>query len=241
MPNPFDQESARLALGWMQPAQAQKHVTFNEALRRLDHLVQLTVEAFDAETPPDTPDEGGIWALGAEPAGAWAGQSGALAAWAEGGWLFLAPRPGWRAACGTDLRLWSGDAWLRPDLPELDGLPGLGVNTSHDATNRLAVRAPATLLSHDGAGHQLKVDKATAGDTASLLFQTGFAGRAELGTAGTDDFSIKVSADGAAWHTGFAMRPSDGRVTLPAGLVVQGPALRGPLRHRDRPWAGLRG
>lgn len=111
---------------------------------------------------------------------------------------------------------------MAPDLPDLHNLPGVGINASHDATNRLAVAAAATLLSHEGGGHRLMVNKAASAETASLLFQTAASGRAEMGTTGTDAFAIKASPDGAAWHTGFEMRPSDGRVTLPGGLKVQG-------------------
>ena len=66
-------------------------------------------------------------------------------------------------------------------------------------TNRLAVSAPATLLTHAGNGHQLKLNKAASGDTASLLYQTNWSGRAEMGLTGDDHFRLKVSADGAAW------------------------------------------
>ena len=34
----------------------------------------------------------------------------------------------------------------------------------------------------------------------SLLFQSGWGGRAELGLIGDDDLSLKVSPDGGAWH-----------------------------------------
>ncbi len=83
----------------------------------------------------------------------------------------------------------------------------LGLGTSADAQNPLAVAGPATLLTHDGAGHQVKVNKAAPGDTASLLFQTNWSGRAEMGTAGTDAFSIKVSPDGSNWSTALTARP----------------------------------
>lgn len=41
-----------------------------------------------------------------------------------------------------------GAGWEEPQMPppDLDNLPSLGANTSADATNRLAVYAPATLL-----------------------------------------------------------------------------------------------
>ncbi|MFN3315094.1 MAG: DUF2793 domain-containing protein, partial [Hyphomonas sp.] len=55
--------SPRLNLPFIQQAQAQKHVTHNEAIERLDLLVQLVVEGFGATTPPVDPQEGQIWAL----------------------------------------------------------------------------------------------------------------------------------------------------------------------------------
>lgn len=96
----------------------------------------------------------------------------------------------------------------------LDYVPGLGINSSHDSSNRLTVSAEAALLNHDGAGHQLKINKAAEADTASLLFQTGFLGRAEMGTAGDDNWSIKVSADGATWIDGMVIDAASGMATL---------------------------
>ena len=72
----------------------------------------------------------------------------------------------------------------------------IGINATADATNRLAVKSAATLFDNAGAGHQHKINKAAAGDTASLLFQAGSSGRAEMGLAGDDNFHVKVSADG---------------------------------------------
>ena len=218
--------SARLGLPYLMPAQAQKHVTHNEALSRLDLLVQLVVQGFDAATPPETPQEGQIWALGPAPTGAWAGQAGALAAWVDGVWQFIPPQTGWRAvqvgAEGAELRLFTTAGWEVPQAALPDTLPGLGINASHDSTNRLAVSAEATLLSHAGAGHQLKLNKAAAADTASLLFQTGWSGRAEMGTAGEDDFAIKVSADGGSWHDGLVVDRATGRAALPNGATIAG-------------------
>ncbi len=213
--------SARLDLPFIMPSQAQKHVTHNEAIERLDLLVQLTVAAFDATSPPTEPAEGQVWALGAAPGGVWAGHAETLAAFVQGGWVFISPRPGWRAVAGAELRIWSGSAWVAPTV-ELQNVAGVGINASSDATNRLAVAAAATLLSHDGAGHQLKINKATPGDTASLLFQTGFSGRAEMGTAGDDDFAIKVSADGADWHDALIVDAASGAVDMPNGAKVAG-------------------
>lgn len=216
--------SARLSLPYLQAAQAQKHVTHNEALERLDLLVQLTVQAFDAIAPPASADEGQVWALGAAPVGAWAMHAGELAAWSNGGWLFIPPRQGWRAALGGELRIWSGSHWAGLQS-ELNNLMVLGINATADASSRLAVSAPATLFSHEGGGHQLKVNKQAGGDTASLLFQTAFSGRAEMGTAGDDDFSIKVSADGVAWQDGIVIDAANGLVAMPNGATVGGAGI----------------
>jgi hypothetical protein len=75
----------------------------------------------------------------------------------------------------------------------------VGINASADAINCLSIAAPETLLTHKGVGYQVKVNNASVSDTASLLFQTGFSGRAEMGIAGQDHFALKVSANGTDW------------------------------------------
>ncbi|MBT8154538.1 DUF2793 domain-containing protein [Epibacterium ulvae] len=194
--------SPRLDLPFILPAQAQKHVTHNEALRRLDGLVQLVVQEIDAQVPPIAPTLGAAYALGAAPNAAWAGQAHRLAIWqgveSGGGWLFLAPHPGWHIWDQRDgqMRVWQDGAWM--PLPCL-ATPRIGVATPADDTNRLAVAAPASLFTHAGAGHQVKLNKASPSDTASLLLQSNFSGRAEIGLTGTDDLSLKLSADGSTF------------------------------------------
>lgn len=216
--------SPRIDLTYLLPAQAQKHVTVNESLSRLDALVQLSVEAFDAETPPVSPANGEVWALGAAPTGVWAGQGGQIAQFLDGGWLFIAPGPGWRAwgVAESELRVFTGGTWTALGAGGTQNLAGVGIQTTSDATNRLSVAADATLLSHAGAGHQLKVNKAASGDTASLLFQSGFSGRAEMGLAGDDAFSVKVSGDGTTFVDAIRAEPAGLTLSLPvSGTGVQ--------------------
>jgi hypothetical protein len=212
--------SPRLSLPFILPSQAQKHVTHNEALTRLDIAAQLAVEGIGAVAPPALPEAGQVWALGPAPTGDWAGQAGMLAAFVNQSWLFIAPQEGWIALDKSDGRLFrrAGNEWVPLAPPLLDNLDGVGINASHDNTNRLSVSAAATLLNHEGAGHQLKINKAAPGDTASLLFQTGFGGRAEMGTGGNDDFAVKVSGDGAAWVTALRLDAATGLAT---GAAVQ--------------------
>ena len=88
--------SPRLLLPYLQAAQAQKHVTHNEALRRLDGLVNLTVEDRSRSTPPANPIEGAAYLVAAGATGLWAGWSGDIAVWADGAWMRLPARIGWR-------------------------------------------------------------------------------------------------------------------------------------------------
>lgn len=220
----MSENSSRLSLPFIMPSQAQKHVTHNEALQKLDVLVQTVVEAFDATDPPAAPTDGATWALGAAPTADWSNNAHNLATWTNGAWLFNALQQGFTAIenGGTEVLIWDGSAWNPTEISKLSNLTGLGVNTGHDATNRLSVSSPATLLSHEGAGHQVKINKATATDTASLLFQTNWSGRVEMGAAGNDDFAIKVSPDGSSWTTGLSIDAATGVVSAPTGLDVAG-------------------
>ncbi|MCX5493087.1 DUF2793 domain-containing protein [Kaistia dalseonensis] len=92
-----DLETPHLALPFLAAAQAQKHVTHNEALKRLDGIVQLAVEARGATTPPGAPAEGARYLLGTTPTGAWAGAGGQLAVFNDGAWWFATPETGWLA------------------------------------------------------------------------------------------------------------------------------------------------
>ena len=90
-------ETARLQMPLLQPAQAQKHVTMNEALMRLDASVNLVIQSVSQASPPDAVLDGQCWGVPALAQGAWAGQGGRLAIGSNGGWIFVPPRAGMRA------------------------------------------------------------------------------------------------------------------------------------------------
>jgi len=192
-------------------------VTHNEALLVLDALIHLCVIARDRASPPAAAD-GDRYLVAASPAGAWAGQAGKVALAQGGGWVFLAPRKGWRLWVEAEAKLlaFDGEQWREPfTISELANLVRLGVNATADDTNRLAVSSSATLFNHAGGDHRLKLNKNAAGDTASLLYQSNWSGRAEMGLTGSDDFRINVSADGAAWRPAVVIDRTSGAVSLP--------------------------
>ncbi len=210
-------ETPNLKLPYIAPAQAQKHVTHNEAIRALDALVHIAVEDRDLAEPPAEAADGARYIVADAAAGEWSGRPGMIAAFQDGAWAFYAPREGWVAWIADEdlLVAWDGEAWV-PAAGVIDPTPQLGINATADATNRLAVASPASLFNHEGGGHQLKINKATESDTGAILYQTNWSGRAEMGLTGDDDFHFKVSPDGSAWHEAIVIDRSTGRVRLPA-------------------------
>lgn len=210
--------SPNLNLPYILPQQAQKHVTANDAFRRLDALVQLSVKSASVSVEPASPTEGDAYILPAGASGAsWALMSAnSIAAFQDAQWFEFAPRNGWRAYVEDidAFRFFGAGAW------NIEGGAGgsnifdqLGVNASPDATNRLSVKSDAVLFSHDdvtpGSGDALvKINKGAAADTASLIFQNSFSGRAELGLVGADNFALKVSSDGVTWKDSIVIDAS---------------------------------
>ncbi len=97
-------------------------------------------------------------------------------------------------------------------------MPLLGVNTTADTTNKLAVQSNAVLLTDLATGSggtgdiRATLSKQASGNTASIVFQDNFSGRAEIGLTGDDNFHFKVSPDGSTFHDGLDINASDGSV-----------------------------
>lgn len=211
-------ETPRLGLPLLAAGQAQKHVTHNDALMRLDALVHLVVASRTQTVPPVSPMETSAFIVPAGGSGVFAGHADDLAIFEDGAWSFLEPRAGWQAWVSDEAEhhVWTGTQWRRSQPESSLGAVFWGVNTTADTTNRLAVSADASLFNHAGTDHRLKLNKASAARTASLLFQDAFSGRAEIGLAGDDQFRIKVSPDGTGWTEALIIDRSSGLVTLPA-------------------------
>lgn len=217
----------RLALPLMQAAQAQKHVTHNEALAALDALVHLRLQSRTLTDPPTDPQPGDVYQVAGPAGGLWAGQEGRLAIWgAGGGWSFADTVPGMVAWVVEEaaLLVHDGAGWTPVGTGELANLPRVGVNTTASDSQRLSVKSDEVVLSHDdvtpGTGDcTATLNKALAGDDAGLAFKTGWAARALVGLYGDDDFTLKVSPGGAAWHVAMVAERASGRVSFPSGLA----------------------
>ena len=105
-------ETSRLALPFILPGQAQKELFHNEALQRLDTLVQPVVAGDPINNPPAEPSAGQVFVVGPAPTGSWAGHSGAVATWSDAGWRFIAPFEGMEVATTSGLKMqYRSDQW----------------------------------------------------------------------------------------------------------------------------------
>ncbi len=157
--------SARFALPFILPGQAQKELFHNEALARLDLALHCAIEGRGLQAPPEEPLAGQCWLVGPGSAGAWAGAENHLAMWTSGGWRFCAPVAGmtaWDKTTGLRL-LWDGGAWTDGEVAAprivVDGqqvvgsrqpaVPSPSGGTIIDAEARAALaRIIETLMSH---------------------------------------------------------------------------------------------
>lgn len=213
------EKTTRLGLPYLMAAQAQKHVTHNEAIRALDAIVQLAVVDRDLTSPPLSPQEGDCYIVKASAIDEWAGKDEQIAAWQDGAWMFFQPNEGWVCWIMDEDKLlaFDGTVWseISGGVATLNPVDLVGVNAIADTTNRLSLNAPASLFNHEGTDHQLKINKNDVADTASVLFQTGFSGRAEFGLAGDDNFHMKVSPDGSTFFEGIVIDKDTGEVSFP--------------------------
>jgi hypothetical protein len=218
----------RLHLPYIAPQQAQKQVTYNEAMRLLDLLVQPVVSSRSLTAPPAAPEEGETHIVGSGAGGDWTGREQDFASWLDGTWSFRAPAPGWLCyvADAAEIAVFTPGGWVSFASNGGSSIASFGINSGADLYNRLTVAASGSLFNHDGGSHRLTLNKAGTVDTGSILFQTGFSGRAEFGLSGDDDFHFKVSPDGGTWREAMRIE-GGGLLKLPLGQL-QFPAPANP-------------
>ena len=114
--------TARLGLPYIVSSQAQKEVTHNEGLNKLDAFVTPVVVDI-ADSPPGSPAAGDLYIVGSSPSGDFTGHANQLAQYQTGGWVFYAPFK-WMDAVveSLDSRMaYDGSAWVPFGLIMRDG------------------------------------------------------------------------------------------------------------------------
>jgi hypothetical protein len=173
-------DTPRLSLPAIEAAQAQKHVTHNEALALLDCLVQLAVESRMLAVPPGSPAEGASFIPAAGASGAWSGWDGQLALYSGGGWQRIVPVSGLKA-------------WVKSERLTLtyeDGVWRDGVAlTAHGG--RVTLRAREEELALSGA----YVETADAAFIPNRGIVLGVASRTTLAIAGATSYAVGVAGE----------------------------------------------
>jgi hypothetical protein len=242
-------QTPNLKLPYIMPSQAQKHVTHNEALRLLDAVVHLSVKSRVQTGAPATPISGERHIVASLATGLWAGKDGMIAFYIDDGWSFVAVAKGWLAYVEDEGRLlvFNGTEWeVTGSVPDNLSLSMLGVQATADAINRFAIASEASLFNNAGAGHQIKVNKQDATNTASLLFQSGWTGHAEMGLNGDNNFSIKTGDDVGNWREALKVDRATGNVAIGSiwpetRLHVDGPIRPASFAIADLPSAVAHG
>jgi len=213
--------SLNLELPYLQGNQAQKHVTVNDALRRIDSVVQLTVEDRNRTAQPASPSEGDRHIVAAGATGAWAGHAFEVAAYQDGAWVFFEPKEGWLAFSVAEgaLVYFTGSSWeIFTAVGAAETTAKFGINAAADEDKRLYVQSEYVVFTHDmtkpvpTGDAQVIVNKRLFTDTSSQIFQHNFIGRAEMGLIGSNDFTLKTSSDGSNWQDAFTVGANSAKV-----------------------------
>lgn len=222
-------DTTNLDLPLMSASQSQKHLTHNDALIRLDAIVQLAVTSMSLTAPPGSPTEGDRYIVGSGATGAWATKDLNVVYYTSGAWAFLVPKEGWIAwdEATADIYIWTGAAWESyssaagtlslANLSDGSTVTLLGIGATPDSTNRLSVRTPSVLFNAETDDINVTLNKAAAGDDARFTFQTAFSTRALFGLLANDDFSISVSPNGSSFFSAMAIDKDTGNVAIGAG------------------------
>lgn len=229
-------QTARLGLPYIVSSQAQKEVTHNEGLNKLDAFVTPVV-ADIADSPPGSPAAGDLYIVGSSPSGDFSGHANQLAQYQTGGWVFYAPFK-WMDAVveSLDSRMaYDGSAWVPFGLIMRDGGEymrvlrwqddvdlSLGDETTMLIPNRSTVLAVNTRVIEAVTGTVTSFGVGVSGDTSR--YGNG------IGT-GADSTNIGLTYHPVSYYsdTPLLLTPDAGSFT--GGLVrinVQYLAFRGP-------------
>ncbi len=176
-------ETYQFKLSFLEAAQAQKHVTVNEALAKFDALCVLRVQSRTADVA-SAPLDGQTFIVPSGATGAWIGQDHKIALFLNGGWEFVNAYDGWCAWVideAVELRFEAG-AW---DYAVLSVNPNKASAKMVDLEFDHVLSAGATNETSVVIPHHSSVTGITARVTEEIVF-TG-ATTFKLGVLGADD------------------------------------------------------
>lgn len=232
-----DNSTTNLGLPLLQPAQAQKHVTVNDALMRLDGMVDLVLQSTTRSTPPTVVVDGQCWAVPAGAINAWEGQGGNVAIGSNGGWVFVKPVFGRRALVADRgvIAIHDGTAWVL-------GAVSLGQHGSGMIANQLS--EDLTLGTGTSATTSISIPAGAMviGATARVLTAiTGTLSTWQLGnTDSTNRFGEGLGKGVGSWSRGILSAPMTFWNATPLRLTATGGQFTGGVVRIVIHWWELR-
>ena len=197
----------------LEEAQAQKEVTVNEAFMRIDALLNNGALSIDFTAPPATPHPGDMYIVAENAAQAWQGKEHHIT-YFDQIWRFIEPKQGatlWVHDKQT-FYYYNNSLWMPTDT--INATEMLGINSTADTVNRLSVSSESILYTAEYHDVRTILNKKEASDTASIIFQNNFEGRAEFGLIGNDDFALKLSNDGVHFNTALTAQHDTGHIII---------------------------
>ena len=216
-------DTFRFSLPLLDAAQAQKHVTINEALVRADILGARRIESRSFSTPPVSPVDGTAYVVGPSPSGDWASEENNIALFLNGGWVFVTPWSGarfWVEDQGNDA-VFQGGTWHSASI-------SLGSEGASTAANIIE-------FDHDLAASTVSTTTAVIPDKAIVLGVTGRvvaaitgAGSWSLGVAGSPDrYGSGIGKDLGSFAHGVTGQPQAYFGPTSLEITSDGPAFTG--------------
>ncbi|MEM6676983.1 MAG: DUF2793 domain-containing protein [Pseudomonadota bacterium] len=216
-------ETFRIGLPLLEAAQAQKHVTVNDGLVRLDAIAGGAVTSLGANTPPGSPTDGEAHIVGTAPTGDWASQSNAVAIRSNGGWIFLAP---WIGLTLTDAAngarvVYDGASWITGHVAG---------SAARAATQMRVVETELTIGSGATADTApiIAANDVVIGVTARVLDPITGPTTWRLGVAGADDrYGSGLGIAAGSYALGVSSSPQAYYTDTPLRLTGEGGAFTG--------------
>lgn len=219
--------TANCELPLLMPAQAQKHVTVNEALMRLDGQVDLVLQSVTRITPPEAVVDGLCWAVPSGGVNAWAGEGGKIAIGANGGWIFVQPRAGRRAFVADQgaVAIHDGSGWVA-------GAVTLGQHGSGMIARQAAEDVTLAAGNFQVTSMVIPSGALVIGATARVLQAiTGSATAWSLGTTGNSNtqtqFGNNLGKAAGSWGRGLSNPPAVFWEPVPLRLTAVGGQFAG--------------
>ncbi|MGD1925839.1 MAG: DUF2793 domain-containing protein [Paracoccaceae bacterium] len=218
-------DTRNFAMPLLDAAQAQKHVTVNEAIVRADALAARQVQSRSESVPPATPADGSVYIVGASASDDWAEHDFDLALFLNGGWAFVAP---WEGA----------HFWIVDEAVTANFIGGTWIlERISNSTGGAYSFARVIEVDHELAAAPSSITPNVIPDKAIVL---GVTGRVIQEITGANDWSLGVPGSVNRYGTGYGTglgafahgvtgQPQAYFGATPIEITSNGPAFTGGL------------